>query len=61
LLSAKHNNKIGQEIMTKASQIRSVETLACDAGWRNYHFVKIMTEEASSAGANMTRASARPE
>ena len=30
--------------MAKASQIRSVETLACDAGWRNYHFVKIMTE-----------------
>ena len=31
--------------MAKASQIRSVETLACDAGWRNYHFVKIMTED----------------
>src|SRR5207302_8276156 len=35
----------GQETMKKASQIRSVETLACDAGWRNYHFVKIMTED----------------
>ena len=31
--------------MKKATQIRSVETLACDAGWRNYHFVKIMTED----------------
>src|ERR1700742_1069187 len=24
---------------------RSVETLACRAGWRNYHFVKITTED----------------
>src|ERR1700716_1226194 len=31
--------------MTKSSNIRSVETLSCDAGWRNYHFVKIMTED----------------
>src|SRR5882757_5595963 len=31
--------------MTKASSIRSVETLSCDAGWRNYHFVKVMTED----------------
>jgi L-alanine-DL-glutamate epimerase-like enolase superfamily enzyme len=31
--------------MKKATQIRSVETLACDAGWRNYHFVKIVTED----------------
>ena len=31
--------------MKKATTIRSVETLACDAGWRNYHFVKIMTED----------------
>ena len=22
-----------------------VETLACDAGWRNYHFVKLTSEE----------------
>src|SRR5438105_3026795 len=39
-----HNNKPGQETMKKASQIRSVETLACDAGWRNYHFVKLTTD-----------------
>ena len=45
LLSANDNNKPGQEIMKKATTIRSVETLACDAGWRNYHFVKIMTED----------------
>ena len=31
--------------MTKISKIRSVELLACDAGWRNYHFVKISTED----------------
>src|SRR6184192_481899 len=31
--------------MTKSSNVRSVETLSCDAGWRNYHFVKIMTED----------------
>src|SRR5713101_6570842 len=31
--------------MTKTSRIRSVELLACDAGWRNYHFVKISTED----------------
>ena len=29
----------------KVSKIRSVEILACDAGWRNYHFVKITTED----------------
>ena len=26
-------------------KVRSVETLSCDAGWRNYHFVKITTED----------------
>src|ERR1700732_705415 len=31
--------------MTKISKVRSVELLACDAGWRNYHFVKITTED----------------
>src|SRR3982074_546689 len=31
--------------MTKASSIRSGETLSCDAGWRNYHFVKVLTED----------------
>jgi galactonate dehydratase len=25
-------------------KVRSIETLACDAGWRNYHFVKITTD-----------------
>ncbi|MDX2203036.1 MAG: mandelate racemase/muconate lactonizing enzyme family protein [Hyphomicrobiaceae bacterium] len=25
-------------------KIASVETLACDAGWRNYHFVKLSTD-----------------
>jgi len=31
--------------MTKSSKVRSLETFACDAGWRNYHFVKITTED----------------
>jgi galactonate dehydratase len=31
--------------MAGISKVRSVETLACDAGWRNYHFVKITTED----------------
>ena len=31
--------------MAEISKIRSVELLACDAGWRNYHFVKISTED----------------
>ena len=38
-------NKPGQEIMAKATNIRSIETLACDAGWRNYHFVKLTTDD----------------
>jgi len=35
--------------MTKISKVRNVELLACDAGWRNYHFVKITPKTASSA------------
>ena len=35
----------GQETMKTATTVRSVETLACDAGWRNYHFVKITSED----------------
>lgn len=25
-------------------KVKTIETLSCDAGWRNYHFVKITTE-----------------
>jgi len=25
-------------------RVKSIETLACDAGWRNYHFVKLTTD-----------------
>jgi L-alanine-DL-glutamate epimerase-like enolase superfamily enzyme len=25
-------------------KVRSIETLSCDAGWRNYHFVKLTTD-----------------
>jgi len=30
--------------MTARSKVTSVDILACDAGWRNYHFVKVTTE-----------------
>src|SRR6195952_6027503 len=33
------------ETMPKTSKVRSLDILACDAGWRNYHFVKITTED----------------
>ena len=26
-------------------KVKSIETLTCDAGWRNYHFVKLVTED----------------
>ena len=26
-------------------KVTSIETLACDAGWRNYHFVKLGTDD----------------
>lgn len=25
-------------------KVQSIETLACDAGWRNCHFVKLVTD-----------------
>jgi L-alanine-DL-glutamate epimerase-like enolase superfamily enzyme len=25
-------------------KVKSIETMACDAGWRNYHFVKVTTD-----------------
>src|ERR1700749_1629673 len=31
--------------MTKGAKVKNVERLACDAGWRNYHFVKVTTED----------------
>src|ERR1700744_1471120 len=34
-----------KQTMTKTSKVKSVEILACDAGWRNYHFVKVTTED----------------
>ena len=29
--------------MTETSKITNLELLSCDAGWRNYHFVKLTT------------------
>ena len=26
-------------------KVTAIETLACDAGWRNYHFVKLTTDQ----------------
>src|ERR1700742_763833 len=37
--------KLGGSVMTKGSKVTAVEILACDAGWRNYHFVKATTED----------------
>src|SRR5438045_7495059 len=33
------------DVMTKGSKVIGVELLACDAGWRNYHFVKLTTDD----------------
>ena len=41
-------------------KVTGIETLACDAGWRNYTSSSSPPTTASSAGANSTRASARP-
>ena len=30
---------------TRAMKIERIETLACDAGWRNYHFLKLVTDD----------------
>ena len=40
-------------------KITAVETLACDAGWRNYHFVKVSTD-AGVTGWSTTRALDHP-
>ena len=39
------NRETGEVHVSVRSKIRSVETVACDAGWRNYHFVKILAED----------------
>jgi len=31
--------------VSKTSKVRSVELLGCNDGWRNYHFVKLTTED----------------
>lgn len=31
--------------MTIKDKVAKIETLACDAGWRNYHFVKLTTHD----------------
>ena len=43
LRATKENN--GRNTVAGNTKVRSVETLACDADWRNYHFVKIVTED----------------
>ena len=27
------------------SRVSGIQTLSCDAGWRNYHFVKLNTDD----------------
>ena len=47
--------------MTKTSKIKSVEILVCDAGWRNYHFLKIIYRGRRRRLERVsTRASAHP-
>src|SRR6201999_3458480 len=41
----KIQGNFGGNTMTNISKVRSVDILACDAGWRNYHFVKVTTED----------------
>src|SRR6202047_3506217 len=41
----KENRKRQGKTMTKGSSVKNVEILACDAGWRNYHFVKVTTDD----------------
>src|SRR5436305_931869 len=39
-----------EQAMTKASKVKNIEILACDAGWRNYHFVKLTTDDGKAIG-----------
>src|SRR5499427_3779887 len=41
----RHSQKKTAGSAMKGSKVRAVEILACDAGWRNYHFVKVTTED----------------
>jgi L-alanine-DL-glutamate epimerase-like enolase superfamily enzyme len=40
-------------------KIKSIETLACDAGWRNYHFVKLTTDAGIVGWSEFDEGSAR--
>jgi galactonate dehydratase len=41
MMDGDSRNAAGRQIM----KITAIETLHCDAGWRNYHFVKLSTED----------------
>ena len=41
-------------------KVTAIETLACDAGWRNYHFVKLSTEDGIVGWSEFDEGSARP-
>ena len=43
--ASRPHKKTKGNAVTKTSRVKSVEILACDAGWRNYHFVKLSTED----------------
>src|SRR5690606_16268880 len=34
----------GEGVGEQGMKVQSLETLSCDAGWRNYHFVKLVTD-----------------
>src|ERR1700737_4793340 len=41
-------------------KVAGLEILRCDAGWRNYHFLKLTTDEGIVGWSESTRALARP-
>ena len=41
-------------------RIERIETLACDAGWRNYHFLKLVTDDGVVGWSEFDEAFAPP-
>jgi len=46
--------------MIRAMRIERIETLACDAGWRNYHFLKLVTDDGVVGWSEFDEAFAPP-
>lgn len=41
-------------------KVTGLEVLRADAGWRNYYFLKLSTDDGVVCGASSTRGSGRP-